>query len=372
MNPDAGDEAEDWFARFEREAREAARRREAENGDVPPTPGPAAPPAAPPPLTPPPPVAPPPTSWDQPTQAMGMIEPEPTQAMPAAEEPGQDLVRMPLQPPSPAEPASALDVLFGEDRFREYEPGPDPNESPFAPRARSRDLVRVAGADGGEPPPPREFGTLQKALLGVGGGLLTILVLLGLFVLGTRLPDLLGPAPAVSTPSPSPTTTPTALPIGPVDPGTYRWDELLGGECLEPYVDAWQDEYVVVDCAAPHGGQLVYRAWFPNPDLDPALDPAADPTAAPLDPTVRPGTHPYPGAEALAEQVGLLCAAAGVVDLAVAGQYADAQIQGSYPATAEQWDENPSYYCFVSRSSGEPLTGSVAIPREPTQPTPDG
>ena len=140
---------------------------------------------------------------------------------------------------------------------------------------------------------------------------------------------------------------------------------MLGGECLDPFIDGWQDEYTVVDCAEPHGGQLVYRAWFPDPEPDPDADPA-------IPQTVRPGSHPYPGAEELALQISLLCSAPGVVDLAVAGQYADAQIQGTYPATEEQWDENPTYYCFVSRSSGEPLTGSVAIPPAPTQPAPVG
>lgn len=429
MNPDTGDEPEDWFARFEREAREAARQRDPEAAPVvpghPPVPppasspspqpppptyppqptgyppqqppgypppaaapppgypaGPAVPPppqyppttqyppgpmpvapSAPPPLVPPAPAV-PPGAWDQPTQAMEVVEPpRPPAAAPTAPGPGQDLVRAPLQPPAGAEPASALDSLFGEDRFREYEPGPDWSESPFANRGRSKELVPVGGGDAGDPPPPRQLGTLQKALIGVGGGLLAILALLGLFVLGTRLPDLLGPAPAVATPTASPTPTPTALPIGPVDPGTYRWDELLGGECLDPYVDAWQSDYTVVDCADPHPAQLVYRNWFPNPDL------AADPT---LPPTVTPGSSDYPGAEVLATQIPALCSAAGVVDLPAAGAYSDAQIQGAYPATAQQWDKDPSYYCFVSRSSGEPLTGSVAIPRTPAEPEPAG
>jgi hypothetical protein len=308
--------------------------------------------------------APPPaTAWDVPTQAVSRIEPEPTQAMASLpEEPTQALVPAPLRPPGSPAPGSALDDLFGEHRFQEYDStlGPDPSNSPFAARARSQELVHVPGGDG--PPPPRGFGRPQKILAGIGGGLLALIALVALFLVGTRLPDLLGPAPAVATPTPTPTPTMTALPIGPVEPGTYDWDELLGGECLEPYdaeAGAWAEEYTVVDCAEPHGAQMVFRAWFPA-EVDPA-DPEAEP--------VRPS---FPGVDELQAQISLLCSAPGVVDLAAAGVYTDAQIQGSYPVTEEQWDRDPSYYCFVSRSSGEPLTGSVAIPRVEPQPTPAG
>lgn len=404
MNPDTGDDAEDWFAKFEREARESAQKREQEaDAAAPPaaSPPPAAPaPAAPPPAAPPPLVQPPPAfemppvaappaaapqlnnPFDAPppaqspapvwepeqTQAMPTYEPEPTQATPAfSDEPTQALVPAPLRPPGSAEPGTALDALFSDDAFREYEStlGPDPSNAPFAARSRSKEMVYVPGGDG--PPPPSGFGTPQKVLAGVGGGLLAVLLLIGLFLLGTRLPDLLGPAPAVATPTPTPTPTRiAALPIGPVEPGTYDWDELLGGECLEPYdvtTGAWAEEYTVVDCAVPHSAQMVYRAWFPAEPADPE------------DPDAEPVWGAYPGAAALQAQISLLCSAPGVVDLAAAGAYSDAQIQGSYPMTEEQWETDPSYYCFVSRSSGEPLTTSVAIPRapaEPAQPAPEG
>lgn len=399
MNPDKGEEAEDWFARFEREAREAAQRREAEavaqpqapDADAAPASG-AAPTADPPPLVTPPvtpqlanpfdqpaatPLQPPAPLWkappteamptptapvSEPTQAMPVM-PEPAEVLPPAADPGptQALERAPIRPPG--EEHSALDALFGDDRFREYEStlGPDPSNAPFAGRARSQELLRVPVGEGdGDAPPPSGFGPIQKTLAGVGGGLLAVLALIALFLLGTRLPDLLGPAPAVATPTPTPTPTPepTALPVGPMEPGEYAWDELLGGECLEPFENAWQEEYTVVPCDEPHGGQLVYRAWFPPEVVDPENAQVGKPD------------DPFPGAEALAARISLLCSAPGVVDLAVAGSFADAQMQGAYPVTKEQWDDDPSYYCFFSRASGEAMTVSVAVP--PPAPTAEG
>lgn len=387
MNPDTGDEAEDWFAKFEREARESAGRRAPNEDEAAPpasspppgvTPPAVTPPtgATPPPLVDPPPAATPPSAVGPPpqltnpfdgpvspaepppTQAMSTHPDEPTQATPTfSDEPTQALAPVPAHPLGNPEPGSALDSLFSDDAFREYEAslGPDPTNSPFATRARSTELVHVPGGDG--PPPPRAFGTAQKVLAGVGGGLLAVIVLIGLFLLGTRLPDLLGPAPAVvASPTPTPTPTRTPLAIGPVEPGTYEWDELLGGECLEPYdaeAGAWAEEYTVVDCATPHAAQMVFRAWFPPEPADPEA------------PDAEPVWAEYPGAEALQAQISLLCSAPGVVDLAAASAYTDAQVQGSYPMTEVQWESDPSYYCFVSRSSGEPLTTSVAIPRVP-------
>src|SRR5690606_30776890 len=109
----------------------------------------------------------------------------------------------------------------------------------------------------------------------------------------------------------------------------------------------WQEEYTVVDCTEPHTAQLVHRGVFPEPE-----------DAGPL------GAR-YPGAEALQAQLPALCGASGILDLAAAGAYTDIQLEGAVPATAEQWEEDRSYFCFVSRASGEPLTGSVAVPPAP-------
>ncbi|MEO8529301.1 MAG: hypothetical protein ABI435_09490, partial [Pseudolysinimonas sp.] len=67
----------------------------------------------------------------------------------------------------------------------------------------------------------------------------------------------------------------------------------------------------------------------------------------------------------LQTEITLLCSAPGIVDLAAAGVYNDAQIQGAYPVTKEEWKADPSYFCFISRSSGDVMTGSVAVPPVP-------
>ena len=249
---------------------------------------------------------------------------------------------------------SALDDLFGETRFREYDTGPDPSESPFAART-----VAIATNDAPAKRPPAEgLSKTQKALFWVGGSLLAVLALFALFLIGTRLSDLLGPAPAIVAPtsaSPTPSPTPTAVAIGPVEPGNHEWDELLGGECLDPYPGPWAEEFTVVDCAVPHPAQLVARGTFAEPAAA-ATEPSAPPVGAPA--------SVYPGAAALQAQINLLCTTPKVIDYAAAGKYTDIQFEASYPATDQQWaDGDREYYCFVSRKSGEPITGTLAVPQ---------
>ena len=253
----------------------------------------------------------------------------------------------------------ALETLFAEEQFREVPVGPDPNEAPFARRASKSSRGASAdggsggdGGDGGEAPPVAGFGRTQKILMAVAGALIGILALIVLFFLGTRLPDLLGPAPVI-TASPTPSASADVEEaIGPVEPGEYLWSELLGGECLEPYTDAWQTQYTVVDCAEPHTGQLVFRGSYqPEPEEGDEDSPA---TTAPL--------IPFPGVETLQAEIDGLCAANGVVNVEAFNNLRDVTMQGSYPATAEQWAADPSYRCFVTRSSGEPLDGDAAIP----------
>ena len=275
----------------------------------------------------------------------------PTERLPAADQPTA------LFPSAEAESGDALQSLFGEDQFREVPVGPDPNEAPFAKRlSKSSRDAGADGGDGGGPgdgdgPPVAGFGKTQKVLMAVAGGLIGILALIVLYFVGTRLPDLLGPAPVI-TASPAPSASATVDAIGPVEPGLYLWDELLGGECLDPYTDAWQTQYTVVDCDEPHAAQLVYRGSY-----QPEPEESDDETPATAEPLV-----PFPGVEELQAGIDELCAAQGVVNLEGLNNLLDVTMQGSYPATAEQWEKDPSYRCFVTRTSGEPLEGSAAYP----------
>ncbi|QEO09116.1 septum formation family protein [Protaetiibacter larvae] len=280
--------------------------------------------------------------WDQPTQLIDEVPEAP--AVPAPADPVADLAATELllgagTTAHDAGTTSALDALFGEQNFRDYDAEPVTRVAPAPAGERRAATVDVSERPG--------ISRAQRVLLSVVGGLVALLALAALFLLGTRLPGLIGPAPVVTpsaSPSPSPSPSPTTEPVGPVEPGTWRWNELRGGECLDPFEDPWAEEFTVVDCANPHPAQLVYRGTFP-PSAEGVTDDA------------------FPGVEALQGQLSLLCTAPGVVDLAAAAQYPDVQFQGSYPATQEQWDAGERhFYCFVSRGSGEPLTGSIAVP----------
>lgn len=284
-----------------------------------------------------------PTPWEPSATEPMSVMPDPLEDAPAIDQAGRpagdaatELMRTP-------EEGGALDELFGTDKFEEFDDG----LISAVPRATRRDAET---ADGGAPPPRAPLTKNQKVLVWIAGSLAALLALVGLFFLGTRIPDLLGPAPgAEPSPTPTPTPTPTATerPVGPVAPGDYWWDELWGGECLEPFENAWQDQFTVVDCAVPHGGQLVARLPFPLPEG-----------------ATEQG--PYPGEEVLAGQIAILCSAPGVINLSAAGTLRDIQLQGAYAATEEQWNDGmQDYFCFVSRSSGEPLTGSLAVPPAP-------
>jgi len=239
---------------------------------------------------------------------------------------------------------AGLDALFGESQFREYDTGVlSSDESPFAAKPASVEA-------GSEPAAPAGISRAQRILISVAGGLLALLALVALFFVGTRLPALFAhQTPVASTsPSASPTPSSTARPVGPVANGVHAWDELLGGECLNPFTNPWSEKFTVVDCATPHPAQMVFRGTF---------DTKADPT--------------FPGADKLQAQISLLCAAPGVINLAAAGAYSDAQVQGSYAVTEQEWaDGEHDYFCFVSRKSGQPLTGSVALPHTPPTPSP--
>lgn len=185
----------------------------------------------------------------------------------------------------------------------------------------------------------------RPAVIWAVAALLAVVVLIALFLLGQRVAGTIVP-PAVPTPTAAatatanPTPTPVAGPTAIQPAGVHAWNTLFGGECLQPYISPWEEEFTVTDCATEHSAQLTYRGTFDG-------DVAAV----------------FPGEAALASRMNLLCSAPGVLDLTAAGAYPDLEVQASFPVTAQQWTSGGrDYYCFVSRSSGAPMTSSVSGP----------
>ncbi|MGW9631637.1 hypothetical protein ACWGST_13120 [Agromyces sp. NPDC055520] len=198
-----------------------------------------------------------------------------------------------------------------------------------------------SGGSGAGTPPAPKGSTRTRTLIWVAGGLVVLLVLVGLYYLGTMLSGGGGANEAAGgSPSASSSETPVEAPTAPQPAGVHAWNTLFGGECIEPFESVWVEEFTVVDCTTPHAAQLVYRGTLPG-------DEAA----------------PFPGEAALTEQMPVLCRAAGVFDPALVAGIPDLQVQGSFPVTEEQWAEGQrSYYCFANRAGGEPLTGPINGP----------
>ncbi len=233
---------------------------------------------------------------------------------------------------------SALDSLFDESSFVEYEDSIVPVLPTRASAGGELVVVDRPKATGERAPIPQ----LQKVLMAVAGGLVAVLLLIVLFLAGQKIAAN-APAPAVvADPTPSASAGPV---VGPVVPGEYSWDRLLGGECLSPFVSPWEDTFTVVDCAQSHPAQLLAKGTFPATD---------DPT--------------YPGVDALQTLAASLCAVPTVIDYAAAAAAPDIQILSSFAADEADWDGgNRTYYCFASRTGGAEFTGSIAKPQvEPT------
>lgn len=233
------------------------------------------------------------------------------------------------------DPDNALESLFGEEKFVEYEDGPMASESPFQ-RPAAGELVAV-------PLAPREpMQKTQKVLLGVAGGLVAALALVALFLVGTKLAPAFAPAPPPEVAAPAEPEVAEEV-LGPVAAGDYGWSELLGTECIDPWVSPWEQNFTVVDCGQAHGAQLVFRGTFEDSVLD-----------------------PYPGVEELQSRVNLLCASAENIDYTAAKAFSDIQLSASFAASEGDWVAGQrDYFCFVSRSSSEPLTANVAMPDRP-------
>jgi hypothetical protein len=242
---------------------------------------------------------------------------------------------VPRPPHSVETGPSGIDALFQPGQFRDFETTP---VLPLRTSSAGATVVRTARTR-------PSLTSTQRSLLWAAGVLVAVLVLIALFAIGRRLPAMFAAPPpvATATPAPTPTRTPVDTAAGPLDPGEYAWDELRGGECLEPYESAWQEDYTVVGCAEPHAAQLLVRAAFPE---------EAAPDGA------------FPGFDELAAQINRLCTDPSVMDYAAAREYDELVVEGAHAVTAEEWDEgHREYFCFLKRSSGDPLEGTLAVPR---------
>ena len=230
------------------------------------------------------------------------------------------------------DPTSALDTLFAENQFEEYEEVGV--KQAVAPLIGERD--RSA-----EPRPQRApLTTLQKTLMWVAGGLVAIFALVALFLLGEKL----GAASATAPPVPAKSSAASAPPqpastTGPVAAGSYLWNQLNGGECLQPFTSAWATKFTVVDCATSHTGQLLFKGTLPD----------ASGTA-------------FPSATQFSAEIKPLCTSSKVINYDTAKAVNDLQVSFSYPATAKDWSGGDrTYYCFASRASGGALPANVAV-----------
>lgn len=204
--------------------------------------------------------------------------------------------------------------------------------APSSAASSARPAARGSGGSG-KGPDLRNLKPLTLAGLAVAA----VVILGALFWVGTLLPGLVSSPAAEPTETSTPTPTASIPAEGTLPPGTYAWDQLRGGECLADYTSPWEEEFTVVPCDEDHAAQVVKVGAITD-----------DKGAA------------FPGQDELASQIYLLCSAPDVLDLKAAAAYSDVQVQGSYPVNEEQWNDGQrNYFCFVNRSSGDPLSGSL-------------
>jgi hypothetical protein len=267
-----------------------------------------------------------PSAADQPTEAFAVPQWEPL-AVPDPEAPVEH-----------GEPTSAIDSLFAETKFQEYEEvGLIQAITP--PLTNAEATGRRAAAT-----PVREhapFSRRQKVLLWVGIGVVAALALVALFLMGTRIgagkavPVTSHSTKAAASTAPKPSAT-----TGPLAPGAYSWKALNGGECIQPFSSPWAGKFTVVDCAKDHHAQLILKGTLPDA-----------------------ASAAYPSAAKLQAEITLLCTAPTALNYATAGAVTDAQIESSYPANEKEWKSGDrTFFCFVTRSSGDALPGNLAVP----------
>ncbi|KDP91243.1 MULTISPECIES: septum formation family protein [Clavibacter] len=270
-------------------------------------------------------------------------------AAPAAAPPAAAAPRPDRDAPTVAVPAASP----RPDPAPRPAPVPPPYAAPPAPRAPAPRAPVLDAARIPAPPaaaPPRGPRGPRRTGLWVGGAILLVLLLVGLFYLGQRLgsaaaPDAAPVATATPEATPTPSPTPTDPVQGPAAAGVQAWDALLGGECIDPYTTPWEEEFTVVDCGSEHHAQMVARVALPQTG------------------------DAFPGEEAVRDSADELCIADTVIDYAAARGYSDVQYQSAYPISQEEWAAGDrDAYCFVSRAGGGTFTSSIGKPQPPVVP----
>jgi len=282
-----------------------------------------------------------------PTEALDAVDLPPVEipesVKPAAAPPAAPPVVAPAPSPSPTE-TTGVDQLNQMFASTESSAATIPLVSPPVPGSPRGARAKRSETVPRESTPVDQAKFRQKLLLTVGG-LLIAFMASAAWVVGGII------ATPAAIPEPAETAAP-ALPTATQPPGEYPFGELYGGECLNPFVDAWAETFTVVDCATPHAAQLVYAG-------DLAID----------------GTYPsYPGDSRIGKAALAACSREDVLDLSAAKKITDLQISAAYSASSVAWDSGDTrYFCFASRSSATPLDASIAgsLMTQSGEPTPE-
>jgi Septum formation len=280
------------------------------------------------------------TSAEQPTEAYTVQPWQPagvTSPAAPATIPLSDHVTDPTSDHS-ADPTSAIDSLFGDHQFQDYEEVGVLGAIQVPPAA----AAAAAPPSETEPAPTREpLPTNQKVLMGVAAGLIAALILVGLFFLGEHLGSAT-PSTTASKGTNAPSATPTPAGTGgPAAPGVRQWTSLQGGECIQPFTSAWAVTFTVVSCTADHDAEMVFKGTLPEAS-----------------------EAKYPTSSAFQKEITPLCSDSTAINYAAAAAVTDLQISYSYPPNTASWlSGNRTYYCFVDRVSGGNLPGDLAVPK---------
>ena len=237
-------------------------------------------------------------------------------------------------PADPADPTSAIDSLFGDHKFQEYEEVGVLASLQVPPPADDGPLQR-------EPRSP--LPTTQKVLMGVAAGLIAALIRIAMFFLGEHLGSAQAATPKPTKAGSSATPTPAGT-GGPASPGVQQWTALQGGECIQPFSSAWAQTFTVVACTSDHDAEMVFKGKLPDSS-----------------------SVAYPSAASFQSQLIGLCSAPTAINYTAAAAVTDLQVSFSYPPNTAAWlAGDRTYYCFVDRVSGGNLPGDLAIAKAST------